>query len=87
VEGDPHQLMQVFLNLVMNAEQAIREAATAALYASASEQVGESVWASFLDDGPGIPPDDPGQHLRSVLYDEAPGARDRGWGSASANRS
>ena len=26
VEGDPHQLMQVFLNLILNAEQAIREA-------------------------------------------------------------
>ena len=24
--GDPHQLMQVFLNLMLNAEQAIREA-------------------------------------------------------------
>ena len=26
VQGDPHQLMQVFLNLILNAEQAIREA-------------------------------------------------------------
>ena len=26
ITGDPHQLMQVFLNLMLNAEQAIREA-------------------------------------------------------------
>ena len=26
ITGDPHQLMQVFLNLILNAEQAIREA-------------------------------------------------------------
>ncbi len=55
VQGDPHQLMQVFLNLILNAEQAIREArerGTLRIRLGASE---ESVWASFQDDGPGIP--------------------------------
>ena len=79
VQGDPHQLMQVFLNLVMNAEQAIREARDRGTLRIRLGTSGESVWASFLDDGPGIPARRPGQHLRSVLYDEASGARDRPW--------
>lgn len=57
VQGDPHQLMQVFLNLVMNAEQAIREARDRGTLRIRLGTSGESVWASFLDDGPGIPPD------------------------------
>ena len=56
VQGDPHQLMQVFLNLVMNAEQAIREARDRGTLRIRLGTSGESVWASFLDDGPGIPP-------------------------------
>lgn len=55
VQGDPHQLMQVFLNLVMNAEQAIREAHDRGTLRIRLGTGGESVWASFLDDGPGIP--------------------------------
>ena len=43
--GDPHQLMQVFLNLIVNAEQAIREAATKArcgfVWAKARIRVGQ----------------------------------------------
>ncbi|MFZ0200770.1 MAG: PAS domain S-box protein [Candidatus Sulfotelmatobacter sp.] len=55
VQGDPHQLMQVFLNLVMNAEQAIREARDRGTLRIRLGSNGDSVWASFLDDGPGIP--------------------------------
>ncbi len=57
VNGDPHQLMQVFLNLVMNAEQAIREVrqgGTLRIRLTASD---DSVVGIFQDDGPGIPPD------------------------------
>ena len=57
VQGDPHQLMQVFLNLVMNAEQAIREARDRGTLRIRLGTSGESVWVSFLDDGPGIPPE------------------------------
>src|ERR1700683_2656216 len=57
VEGDPHQLMQVFLNLILNAEQAIREARDRGTLRIRLGTSGGSVWASFLDDGPGIPPD------------------------------
>jgi PAS domain S-box-containing protein len=57
VLGDPHQLMQVFLNLVMNAEQAIREAHDRGTLRIRMGRSGELVWASFLDDGPGISSD------------------------------
>jgi len=54
VEADPHQLMQVFLNLVLNAEQAIREARDRGTLRIRLGCTGNSVWASFHDDGPGI---------------------------------
>jgi PAS domain S-box-containing protein len=57
VQGDPHQMMQVFLNLILNAEQAIREARDRGTLRIRMGKTGDSVWASFLDDGPGIPPD------------------------------
>ncbi len=57
VQGDPHQLMQVFLNLVINAEQAIREIRDRGTMRIRLGTSGESVWASFLDDGKGIPAD------------------------------
>jgi PAS domain S-box-containing protein len=57
VQGDPHQMMQVFLNLILNAEQAIREARDRGTLRIRLGKTEESVWASFLDDGPGIPPD------------------------------
>ncbi len=55
VQGDPHQLMQIFLNLILNAEQAIREARDRGTLRIRLGMAGQSVWASFLDDGPGIP--------------------------------
>jgi two-component system NtrC family sensor kinase len=57
VQADPHQLMQVFLNLILNAEQAIREARDRGTLRIRLGNNGESVWASFHDDGPGIPGD------------------------------
>lgn len=55
--GDPHQMMQVFLNLIVNAEQAIREARDRGTLRIRLGKSNNSVWASFQDDGPGIPPD------------------------------
>ena len=57
VQGDPHQLMQVFLNLILNAEQAIREVRDRGTLRIRLGNTGESVWASFQDDGPGIAAD------------------------------
>jgi PAS domain S-box-containing protein len=57
VVADPHQLMQVFLNLILNAEQAIREAREKGTLRIRLGQTGGSVWATFQDDGPGIAAD------------------------------
>ena len=53
--GDPHQLMQVFLNLIVNAEQAIREARDKGTLRIRLGKGDKTVWVSFHDDGPGIP--------------------------------
>ena len=55
VKADPHQLMQVFLNLILNAEQAIREIRDRGTLRIRMGNSGDAVWASFQDDGPGIP--------------------------------
>ncbi len=53
--GDAHQLMQVFLNLIVNAEQAIREVRDKGTLRIRQGKGENSVWVSFHDDGPGIP--------------------------------
>ena len=52
--GDPHQLMQVFLNLIVNAEQAIREARDKGTLRIRLAKADNAVSVSFHDDGPGI---------------------------------
>ncbi len=52
--GDPHQIMQVFLNLIINAEQAIREIRPRGTLRVRMGKKGDRVWVSFQDDGPGI---------------------------------
>lgn len=54
VSGDPHQLMQVFLNLIMNAEQAIREVREKGTLRIRLNQEGGNAAITFQDDGPGI---------------------------------
>src|SRR5580704_8300465 len=53
--GDPHQLMQVFLNLIVNAEQAIREGRDKGTLRIRLGRSDSTAWVSFHDDGPGIP--------------------------------
>ncbi len=57
VECDPHQMMQVFLNLILNAEQAIRETRDRGTLRIRLGAGADAVWATFQDDGPGIPPE------------------------------
>ncbi len=55
LEGDPHQLMQVFLNLILNAEQAMRDVRDRGTLRVRLEKGTNSVSTIFQDDGPGIP--------------------------------
>jgi PAS domain S-box-containing protein len=55
--ADPNQLMQVFLNLLLNAEQAIRENREKGTIRVRMGRGTDSVWMVFQDDGPGIAPE------------------------------
>ena len=57
VVADPNQLMQVFLNLLLNAEQAIRESREKGTIRVRIGRKPDSVWIVFQDDGPGITPE------------------------------
>jgi len=57
VMGNGAQLQQVFINIIINAEQAMIEAHGRGKLTIVTEQVGDTVRASITDDGPGISPD------------------------------
>jgi len=57
VSGDAHQLMQVFLNLILNSEQAMREVRDRGTLRIRMEKQEKSVSVIFQDDGPGISPE------------------------------
>jgi two-component system NtrC family sensor kinase len=57
VMGNTVQLQQVFVNIVVNAEQAMIEAHGRGKLTIVTERVGDIVRASITDDGPGINPD------------------------------
>jgi PAS domain S-box-containing protein len=57
VVADPNQLMQVFLNLLLNAEQAIRESREKGTIRVRLGRKPDAVWVVFQDDGPGIAPE------------------------------
>src|SRR5947207_12770049 len=54
VNGDPHQLMQVFLNLILNAEQAMRDVRDRGTLRIRLTKDDSTVSATFQADGPGI---------------------------------
>ena len=57
IVADPNQLMQVFLNLLLNAEQAIRESRDKGTIRVRVGRDNGTVWVVFQDDGPGIAAD------------------------------
>ncbi len=73
VEADPHQLMQVFLNLILNAEQAIRQVRERGTLRIRLGKSGDAVWASFQDDGPGIPAENLGSIFDPFYTTKRPG--------------
>jgi signal transduction histidine kinase len=64
VNGDAHQLMQVFLNLILNAEQAMREERDRGTLRIRLEKGVRAVSVVFQDDGPGIP-----QEILANIFD------------------
>ena len=59
--ADFHQLQQVFVNLITNAEHAITEASGKGTLLIKTQKVGDSIQATFTDDGPGISEQDIGR--------------------------
>lgn len=57
VTGNGSQLQQAFINIVVNAEQAMLEAHNRGRFTIATEQAGDRIRISFTDDGPGISPE------------------------------
>ena len=55
--ADSNQLQQVFLNIIINAEQAMSEANGGGTLSVTTRRVGDSVQAVIADDGPGISDD------------------------------
>ena len=55
--ADEHQLQQVFMNILLNAEQAMVQAKDGGHLHMAARNVGGKIMLSFTDDGPGIPGD------------------------------
>lgn len=57
IVADPFQMQQVFLNMVLNAEQAMMEAHKEGTLTITTERVDGNIKVSFSDDGPGISPE------------------------------
>lgn len=57
IKGDQHQLMQLFLNLIVNAEQAVHEIRDRGTLRIRMEKLNNWVAITFQDDGPGIATD------------------------------
>jgi PAS domain S-box-containing protein len=57
---DPGQMQQVFLNLIVNAEQAMKKANGKGMLTIITEKTGNFIRISFQDDGPGITKDNMG---------------------------
>jgi len=54
---DSHQIQEVFLNLILNAEQAMTEVNSGGKFTIKTEENKKYVRTTFSDDGPGIPPE------------------------------
>lgn len=57
VAGNPHQLEQAFLNLVLNAEQAMQSQRDGGVLTLTLARMEDGIKCVVADDGPGIPPE------------------------------
>jgi PAS domain S-box-containing protein len=73
VMADPNQLMQVFLNLLLNADQAIRESREKGTIRVRIGRKPDSVWIVFQDDGPGIAPENQAHIFDPFFTTKRPG--------------
>ncbi|WP_347311671.1 hybrid sensor histidine kinase/response regulator [Defluviimonas sp. SAOS-178_SWC] len=64
VRGDAHQIAQVLINLVTNADQAIRESGTGDLIRVVARQDRDAIEITVADNGPGIP-----DEIQSRVFD------------------
>ena len=53
---NPEEIQQVILNLILNAEQAMRAAHRGGMLTVTTKCVGQTVMVEIRDDGPGVPP-------------------------------
>ena len=65
---DPGQLQQVFLNLIVNAEQAMKEAHGKGTLTITTEKKENNIRMSFQDDGPGITKENLATYVRAILH-------------------
>jgi PAS domain S-box-containing protein len=70
---DPAQLQQVFLNLIVNAEQAMKQAHGMGNLTITTEKKGNVISISFQDDGPGISAENMGRLFEPFFTTKEPG--------------
>jgi len=63
VKGEPSQLNQLFMNLIVNAEESLKQVDGGHITVTTRRE-GKWVKISITDDGPGIPP----ENLRQIFY-------------------
>ncbi|MHB1325349.1 MAG: ATP-binding protein [Thermoleophilia bacterium] len=74
--ADPHQLQQVFLNLINNSEQALLADRGSGLLKISSQLIGDSIRVVFTDSGPGVP-----EELRDRIFEPFFTTKDVGKGT------
>ena len=70
---DPGQLQQVFLNLIVNAEQAMKEVHGKGTLTITTEKKDNNIRISFQDDGPGITKENVGHLFEPFFTTKEPG--------------
>ena len=69
--ADFHQIQEVFLNIILNAEQAMSEASGGGKLTIKTQEGKGGIRISFTDDGPGIPSRTPRQAFRPLFHHKA----------------